>query len=175
VSLPGGFEVGVAYGVLALKAAGGQVVEAEPFMLRIDGPGRFEGAGFAVEVRAVRRPGVAAEGTVRVDPSAHVLPLWLRSRRPGDRFRPRGGSGEKKLKAFLIDRKIPRQARARLPLLCDDRGQVLWVVGVRASQAACDGEGACRAWQIRVEASVCPPRALLQGAGGLAPPGRRPK
>lgn len=57
----------------------------------------------------------------------------LRNRRPGDRFAPLGSTSEKKLKDFLIDRKIPVEVRDRLPLLvCDDR--IVWVGGVEVSE-----------------------------------------
>lgn len=55
----------------------------------------------------------------------------VRTRRPGDVFRP-FGSGEKKLKDFLIDQKIPREERDRLPLVADG-SCIIWVAGVAMS------------------------------------------
>ena len=55
--------------------------------------------------------------------------VTVRTRRPGDRLRPLGCSGTKKLKAVLIDNKVPREARAGLPLLAW-RDHILWVPGV---------------------------------------------
>ncbi len=47
--------------------------------------------------------------------------LRLRTRRPGDRFHPKGMRGRsRKLKDWLIDRKVPRQLRDQIPLLCAD-------------------------------------------------------
>ncbi len=47
--------------------------------------------------------------------------LCLRTRRQGDRFRPKGmGGRSRKLKDWLIDRKIPRRLRDQIPLLCAD-------------------------------------------------------
>jgi tRNA(Ile)-lysidine synthase len=65
-------------------------------------------------------------------------PLWVRGRRPGDRFRPEGGRGSKKLKAWLIDRKVPREARDGLVVVADAAGRVLLVpaLGARAEGAA---------------------------------------
>ena len=55
--------------------------------------------------------------------------LTVRTRRPGDRLRPLGAPGERRLKEVLIDRGVPRAERDRLPLLC--RGErILWVPGV---------------------------------------------
>lgn len=56
-------------------------------------------------------------------------PLFVRYRQAGDRFRPFGMKGTKKLKNHLIDLKIPREERDRLPLVCDDHG-IVWIVGI---------------------------------------------
>ena len=47
---------------------------------------------------------------------------------------PRGGRGTRKLSDLLIDAKIPRPARAALPVLCDGGGTILFVPGLRPSQ-----------------------------------------
>jgi len=62
---------------------------------------------------------------------ALVLPagceLRLRTRRAGDRFKPRGmGGRSRKLKDWMIDRKIPRRLRDQIPLLCAD-GEIVAV------------------------------------------------
>lgn len=62
------------------------------------------------------------------------FPLHVRSRREGDRFRPLGMGQEKRLKDFLIDDRVPFYDRSALPLLCD-QSQIVWVVGVRLSDA----------------------------------------
>lgn len=63
-------------------------------------------------------------------------PLRARALRPGDRMAPRGGCGTRKLSDLLIDAKIPRPERAMLPALCDASGVILYVPGLRPSQAA---------------------------------------
>jgi tRNA(Ile)-lysidine synthase len=62
------------------------------------------------------------------------FPLHVRSRRPGDRFAPLGLGGEKKLKDFYIDERVPFYDRDRIPLLCDSQ-KIIWVVGLRLSDA----------------------------------------
>jgi tRNA(Ile)-lysidine synthetase-like protein len=57
----------------------------------------------------------------------------LRGWRPGDRFRPLGMSGEKKLQDFFVDAKVPRDQRGRIPLLIAD-GRIAWVVGHRIAE-----------------------------------------
>jgi len=61
--------------------------------------------------------------------------LSIRSRRPGDSFYPFGAPGSKPLKAFLIDVKLPRWERERLPLVVAG-GEIIWAVGLRRGAAA---------------------------------------
>ena len=68
------------------------------------------------------------EQTVAAD--GLTLPLAVRSRRPGDRFRPLGMDGrEKKLQDVLVDRKVAREERDSLPLVVDSADKIVWVVG----------------------------------------------
>ena len=61
--------------------------------------------------------------------------LWVRSRVPGDRFQPLGMPQSKKLQDFMVDSKIPRSWRDRVPLLVSPRG-IAWVVGWRIAEWA---------------------------------------
>jgi tRNA(Ile)-lysidine synthase len=56
----------------------------------------------------------------------------LTTRKKGDRFHPLGSPGEKKLKDFMIEEKVPRRSRDRLPILVKD-GVIVWVAGLRPS------------------------------------------
>ena len=62
-----------------------------------------------------------------------TFPFTVRNRRHGDRFQPYGMQGTKKIKDFLIDAKVPRYERDRIPILvCGD--EILWVVGYTTSE-----------------------------------------
>jgi len=56
--------------------------------------------------------------------------LTVRGRRDGDRFQPLGMEGSRKLQDFMVDAKIPRISRERVPLVCS-RERIIWVVGWR--------------------------------------------
>jgi tRNA(Ile)-lysidine synthase len=57
----------------------------------------------------------------------------VRNRRSGDRFQPLGMTTSKRLSDFLIDRKVPRYQRDRIPLLLWNE-EIVWVGGVEVSE-----------------------------------------
>jgi tRNA(Ile)-lysidine synthase len=57
------------------------------------------------------------------------LPLLVRTRCPGDRMRPLGAGGSRKLKKILIDKKVPLAERGRLPLVLSGE-RIAWAAGV---------------------------------------------
>ncbi|MDY6918564.1 MAG: tRNA lysidine(34) synthetase TilS [Chloroflexota bacterium] len=61
--------------------------------------------------------------------------LIVRARKAGERFRPLGMAEEKKLQDFMVDAKIPRAWRDRVPLVCSKEG-IVWVVGWRIAHHA---------------------------------------
>jgi len=67
---------------------------------------------------------------VRMDSDKLKWPLQLRYRRTGDRFRPFGMTGSKKLQDFFTDCMVPKDERQKVPLLCDSE-KICWVVGMR--------------------------------------------
>lgn len=62
------------------------------------------------------------------------LPLHIRTRKDGDRMRVEGLSGRKKIKDIFIDAKVPRRQRDTWPLVTDDQGDILWLVGLRRGE-----------------------------------------
>jgi tRNA(Ile)-lysidine synthetase-like protein len=56
--------------------------------------------------------------------------LTVRARKRGDRFQPLGLPQPKKLGEFMIDAKIPRSWRGKIPIVGSPE-QIVWVVGWR--------------------------------------------
>jgi tRNA(Ile)-lysidine synthase len=54
--------------------------------------------------------------------------------RPGDRMRPLGMEGSRKLSDLLVDAKIVRRERAAVPVVRDGT-EIVWLAGVRMSEA----------------------------------------
>lgn len=110
------------------------------FSYRLPAPGEVEVPEAGGTLRLRREPVAPWMFRGSRDRAAVALPadrldaLVVRSRRPGDRLRPLGAPGERKLKDVLIDRRVPRRERDRLPLLCvADR--IAWVPGVTVAEA----------------------------------------
>jgi tRNA(Ile)-lysidine synthase len=146
VDVGGRRTVEVSYGRVLVRPVAGSGPESLPISLPaslpISAPGVYAWPGTgALIVRAGRsdiaplaRARTAGDGGVCFDADAIRWPLAVRARRPGDRMRPRGGRGSRKLSDLLIDAKIARNARARLPVLLTADGVVLYVPGLRPAE-----------------------------------------
>ncbi len=90
-------------------------------------------------------PEAGAQGAIALrqafDLDKLSLPLHISRWRPGDRIRPFGLAGEKKVKKLFAEARVARLERAKVPLLRDGRGSVLWVCGVARAEIAPLGEG----------------------------------
>jgi tRNA(Ile)-lysidine synthase len=144
VSLPGQYAVR-AGGTIVLSPGRGRIQGGENhFAFSLSIPGEVELGPQRLAVGAAEAeceggaPGAASGrqrkwvgrgSEVGVAAAALELPLAVRSRRPGDRFRPLGAPGSRKLQDFLVDRKVPRAERDELPLVVDGRDRIVWVVG----------------------------------------------
>lgn len=110
-----------------------------PRPLAVPGVTPLPEIGRALAVRCFDRPaGYAApreRDRVAFDADRLPGPLGVRARRRGDRFAPFGGSGERRLKSFLIDAGVPRWERDSLPLVVAG-AEIAWVVGRRRAAAA---------------------------------------
>ena len=62
------------------------------------------------------------------------FPLTVRSRRPGDSYRPLGAPGRKKLKEILRAKGIPRPDRDRLPVFLSG-GEIIWMPGLPVAES----------------------------------------
>lgn len=80
-----------------------------------------------------------------------LFPLVFRSRHPGDRMRPLGLNGTKKVKDMFIDAKIPMSLREKIPVVTDAKGRILWLPGVRRSEHAATGKETKRMLHMKLD------------------------
>lgn len=62
--------------------------------------------------------------------------IKIRYKKDGDRIIPTGMKGEKKVKEILINEKIPKERRDKLPLILYN-DEIVWIGGVRGSEKYC--------------------------------------
>lgn len=60
--------------------------------------------------------------------------IVIRSRLSGDKFTPSGMRGSKKVKDFMIDKKVPKSLRDLTGILTID-GEIAWIMGLRRSDS----------------------------------------
>jgi tRNA(Ile)-lysidine synthase len=129
-----GAEVEISYGQVTWRP-GHAAAPAEPLppAVTILAPGDYGWAGGAC---VAIREGEPVDGAASFDAELLSRPLRLRPPRPGDRMRPRGGLGSRKLSDLLIDAKVARPLRRLLPVLTTVDDEILFVPGLRPAELA---------------------------------------
>jgi tRNA(Ile)-lysidine synthase len=134
-----------------VRVSRGEHRRVAPRPLALDGLTPLPEVGLAIEARCFAPPEgwTPPRGADRVAFDAELLPagLAVRGRRRGDRFRPFGGTGARRLKSLLIDLRVPRWERDAVPLVVagDD---ILWVAGRRRGVLAPVSAGTRRVLEL---------------------------
>lgn len=76
----------------------------------------------------------SSNDTCQLDSFEIHLPLFIRTRKKGDRVAVKGLTGTKKLKDIFINEKIPLKERDSWPILVDSSNQILWVPGLKKTK-----------------------------------------
>ncbi|MBI4161571.1 MAG: tRNA lysidine(34) synthetase TilS [Acidobacteria bacterium] len=137
IALPGGLEARRVHDRVRIVAAE-PPRSARPFhrLLQVPGDCTLPGGTGRIRCRilppgrAGRDLGAGGPGRAFLDADRVRFPLVVRNRRPGDRFRPLGAPGRRKIQDFFVDRKIPAEQRGDWPLVTSG-GEIVWVVGCR--------------------------------------------
>ena len=149
-----------------------QPPEYEPVPLPV--PGRCLVAELGVLVEARVEPLEARGGgwwEAELDVRWVQRELVVRTRKPGDRIRL--AVGTRKLQDLLVDLRVPRWERDRVPLVASRDGEVVWVVGRRVADAARPAPEASHCLRLRawpLEAGPTSGRPDVDGILGEQPP-----
>lgn len=70
----------------------------------------------------------------RLDSEEITLPLYIRTRKDGDKMSLKKINGSKKIKDIFIDCKVPACERDMWPVVVDSKDKVIWIPGVKKSK-----------------------------------------
>jgi len=141
LDLPGGVRFSVGYDRAWIASGGCEELALPPLEGEhtVQVPGQTVLPGWRIVAT------ISERGKVMADPAASLAAvldydsvgenLRVRPRKRGDRFQPKGMPQPKKLQDFMVDSRIPRSLRDRVPLVVSERG-IAWVVGWRIAEWA---------------------------------------
>ena len=141
IGLPEGLKFTIEYDKYTLTAAADstcpfRVLEKE-YILQVPGKTAIPGGEMVVSLLSVHQTRKKySEGndfTAFFDFAKTGGALKVRHRAAGDRFQPLGLPRSKKLNTFMIDARIPRAWRVRIPIVTAP-GQIIWVAGWRIDE-----------------------------------------
>ena len=140
IGLPGGLNFTIEYDRYVLGPESEIIspfpVLKNPVRLEIPGTTSIQGWEITADIFAASDVNVSEEVgdfTACMDYYETGKSLFVRSREPGDRFQPLGMNHTKKLNEYMIDAKIPRTWRRRIPLVVSPE-HIIWVVGWRIDE-----------------------------------------
>jgi tRNA(Ile)-lysidine synthase len=137
IILPGGVELAITYERLIVRKEKVKVSRLPAFSYLLPAPGEkvVPEVGISIRATVVERENLSGlcfhQERALFDYNLITKPLYIRNRRPGDRFSPLGLGATKKLKDYFIDIKVPQIQRDSIPLITTSEGEILWVVGWR--------------------------------------------
>jgi tRNA(Ile)-lysidine synthase len=99
--------------------------------LQIPGVTEIKENSTKLVTRIVKKKKNSLDNKILIDYGKTGFDIFVRSRKPGDRFYPFGMKGSKKIQDFLVDHKIPKFLRGQIPILVDKTNRIIWLSGLR--------------------------------------------
>jgi tRNA(Ile)-lysidine synthase len=143
---PAGTQISLPYGLVFTIDYSRYILGTDPSLLSpfpvLDGehlikiPDKTIIPGWRIQANVIKPDESSSTGdnfVAHLDYSQVGDKLMVRSRKRGDRFQPLGMKETKKIGQFMIDARIPRNWRDRIPIV-DSGDNILWVVGYRIDE-----------------------------------------
>ncbi len=156
IELPDGFVVGFEYGKVIFSRQKDRQPKRQTndsIELKVPGQTRFE--NYLIEASILEGKECDVE-KFKAEKNQFVewfdfdkvkLPILVRFRRAGDRFRPLGLGGEKKVGKFLTAARVPGRRKV---LIISDSEKIIWVWPIRMSEQAKITGGTRKILQLRI-------------------------
>lgn len=164
VQLPKGFTVYISYDRLIFAKGGKNISEPYSLPIKREGLTAVDEAKGALKSLVISKDEFIEKGYSLKNKENSFIQFFdldkledgtvIRTRREGDRIRPftppgaKGFAvGEKKLKEYFIDKKVPRQVRDTIPLIASGN-KIAWIVGMRTSEEFRAREDTKNIWML---------------------------
>lgn len=159
--LPDGLRAFSEYGKLVVSHRGERLPGVAPSLLPI--PGSVDlGAIGSIEAVPAEVTDVSGDSLSVVVDAGEATGLTIGPVSEGERVRPLGMEGTKKLSDLLTDEKVPQRERHRVPVVRDG-DRVVWLVGVRMSDEYKVGPRTTRAVRLTWKPGVTQARRPNDG------------
>lgn len=136
------------YGTLVISRGGDSRKSLAPSLLSVPGTVDFDGVGSLSATPAPPDEIGSDPFAVLIDAGSVRGELTVGPALPGDRMRPLGMEGSRKLQDILTDAKVPRRSRPFVPVVRDGE-RVVWVAGVGMSDDYRVGDSTTEAVRLR--------------------------
>ena len=137
LAIPGGWEFIKEYGTLILAKRSSRRNElCYSYEYRVGADLKIREAGILIHSERIEQPVIEFSRNdmeAVFDIACLTDVLTVRNFRRGDRFRPLGMAGHKKVKDLFIDKKVPISVRSKWPLLSMGE-EILWIPGYGRSE-----------------------------------------
>ena len=174
IRLAHGWRLRGEYGCAVLELERAPAIGLTPFAFEVPDQGMIEaGAADFTFIAQLRRRGAAGFPCKLADLGATQMEaffdtgqieggLIVRSFRHGDRIRPLGMSGTRKVHDVFVDRKLPRERRGSWPIV-ESQSEILWIPGMLRSRFALITEATGKLLQLKAKPRVNVGDASLLG------------
>lgn len=130
--LPYGMRAETEYDTIVVSRRGEDVLRVAPGLLVLSGNAELGAAGRMSLRRVEGMDDTTSPDAAVIDEALVAGELSVDSYRPGDRMRPLGMGGSRKLSDLLVDAKVPKRLRHAHPVVRDGE-RIVWLAGVRLS------------------------------------------
>lgn len=120
------------YGTLVVSRQSETAPPVAPALLELPGIADLGPSGSIVAEESGDGDTFGTADSVVISADVTAGPLAVDGVRPGDRMRPLGMKGSRKLSDLLVDAKVPRRQRPAVPVVRDGE-RIVWLAGVRMS------------------------------------------
>ena len=85
-------------------------------------------------LKEIEKSSDISNNIIRLNSKEIKMPLYVRTRKNGDKMFVKGLNGSKKIKDIFIDEKINLDNRDSLPVVTDSNDEIIWLPGIKKSK-----------------------------------------